>query len=608
MSPFPIVEDEPLYTLDMSSMVSNGHDDEAVRKFTIPAATFEDDSVGLPNTFGNSNEPCENTTQNLPSNISRVVKARQVGFKRRVENRVLTETANGYINFETAYDYGVNESDTFITNARGELVWCKIAYQGDESDKENVCVWFKGTNHAVVYDPESIDATKLLKLFKSAGIRFTNRLSETEIKRLLFDFFYYDRPDKLDELILPFLGGWFNCKFCSFESYAKYKSFFDKEAPILKASFKGAKLNAELLEMYFEEISSLKTWRDRMFVMLFPLVAMISSLTPTYLRNVGHCLNVVLTKGAQMTRICQWIKVFNRNKQNRVGIQDSDRVIEAKLVKTKDDVLVVDAFYDDSVTYYRKTESVRKVERLILFLDGTVREIPASCLFVGNNRLRNPGIYNLILPENFNAAYPLETLSEAGVFEAVQTEFIHRVEDKLKTQAGKLFTAQDDEYAPYRFCFDELEHIFEDYGYDIRKVLGIPEEITVDQLFEDEVDQDDGWINVFVAELRKFAVNVYFCSKRDSEEAENCIFYDNQFLWIPKDVLNAVMKNCGLLIYRESVLMDLKESGILATEDRGFTCRLQKSQKREGFYKMIRKAFSPDGMLDVVDLGREVRR
>lgn len=525
--------------------------------------------------------------------------------KGRVVNRTIAVLPNGYVNYETVFSSGIVTSDLFMTNARGEICWYRLRYYGQNSDSDMIGIWFKGTNHGVVFDPADVDAKKLLKAFCSAGIKFTHFLKEAEMARLLFDFFYYGRPELLSELWLPYRAGWMNGKFHNKDSLGKFKPFFDKNAPILLSSFSTQKLSMHILKMYFQEIRGIAFWKDRLVVMLFPLVAMISSLIPVHMRKEGHALNIVLTEGAQISRISTWFQVFNRYSEKYLCINEMERVIESRMHNLQDDVLIVDAFMDETETPYRKNEAVRKATRIMLSVNGTLRNVAGSCVIVSDCLLLGSKAYRLVISEDFEPGCTVEMLMQEKVFEAVQCEFIRYVSLKLQSQNGVLFSSDGDASTPFVFCFDALKKIAKAFGCDLFKEAEIDREADVRQLLEDDCSGGEEWPQLFVREFRKFAGNVFFKHKKSPDIMERCVLYDSDHLWVPESVLELFLKNMGMTMYKERMLIQLKEMKLLKTEGRGFKVRLQSGGNRQGYYKFCRSCFEPEGMIDLVSLGKE---
>lgn len=85
---------------------------------------------------------------------------------------------------------------------------------------------------------------------------------------------------------------------------------------------------------------------------------------------------------------------------------------------------------------------------------------------------------------------------------------------------------------------------------------------------------------------------------------QQMVYYNDEFIWIPSELLKQILKKRNLLPARKKLLTKLRERKVLAT-DVGFTKKLMVANQRFETLQIKREFFTRIGEADIVELGKE---
>lgn len=82
------------------------------------------------------------------------------------------------------------------------------------------------------------------------------------------------------------------------------------------------------------------------------------------------------------------------------------------------------------------------------------------------------------------------------------------------------------------------------------------------------------------------------------------VYYDDEFLWVPSELLKQILRKRNILPMRKKLLVKLRERKVLVT-DVGFTRKLMVANQRFETLQIKRGFFTKIGEADIVELGKE---
>ena len=85
---------------------------------------------------------------------------------------------------------------------------------------------------------------------------------------------------------------------------------------------------------------------------------------------------------------------------------------------------------------------------------------------------------------------------------------------------------------------------------------------------------------------------------------QQMVYYNDEFIWIPSELLKQILKKRNLLPARKKLLTKLRERKVLVT-DVGFTKKLMVANQRFETLQIKREFFTRIGEADIVELGKE---
>lgn len=157
-----------------------------------------------------------------------------------------------------------------------------------------------------------------------------------------------------------------------------------------------------------------------------------------------------------------------------------------------------------------------------------------------------------------------------------------------------------------------MKSVFEIYarywrrkGVEIQQILKIPEEIVWDEILYDFIDEEEEILEEFVRAVRKNIKNYYAIKKgKMTEYRRNAIYFSDEFLWIPTDIFNEILEKEVISLYRNDILLLLKENDDILADENGYSRKTIVSKTQFEAYKIRISVFDKLGMTHVLDLAR----
>lgn len=119
-------------------------------------------------------------------------------------------------------------------------------------------------------------------------------------------------------------------------------------------------------------------------------------------------------------------------------------------------------------------------------------------------------------------------------------------------------------------------------------------------------NQENGDIaEIFREIMRKEIQKIMTAEKGEVTRVDQqMVYYNDEFLWIPSELLKQILKKRNLLPARKKLLTKLRERKVLVT-DVGFTKKLMVANQRFETLQIKREFFTRIGEADIVELGKE---
>ena len=197
-----------------------------------------------------------------------------------------------------------------------------------------------------------------------------------------------------------------------------------------------------------------------------------------------------------------------------------------------------------------------------------------------------------------------EQFVEGKCLEAVMTAVIDYVENNFTNVAQIFRKRRSGETGQNIFTavFEVLQLFFEKEGIDVMDKMRLTNDFS--SLFESV--EEGHMVSDFVDLVRREIDKYKAASKREDDYEEEVIYFDSNFLYFPKCVLEEMYQREHRGGQWKGVLIQLREEGYLSTNSPSVLVKkLQVGGVRRDFYAVKRELFNWEGFVDVLNLTKE---
>lgn len=537
--------------------------------------------------------------------------------RRHMTQQELGVSNGGEIMLLRSYSDGVMESMKFITNVKGRPTLLKVHPTDCELEKRLMAIIFKweGKEHMVFGLMDQMKrGTYIYHQMLSAGVNFNPELSENLICKIL-EGWYFREISRAQNINVKMHQGWLldSGRECFLDTPVlnSISPIIATEMGIRDVSFDRVALTPERKEGYISELLQFKDKIMRCMVLVSPFLGLLFSLVEKYIGSLTVFFNLVSASDIPARWVSSWTQVFNRADLSDGGILRTDKGRESWLKQLGDETIILDmreGFGDTEYALAKKRTFFDGVVRMITREEniGDSKERMSAVLLVLSDHYESEGAVNLLLPdydeldrkvhEDFMKNKCLEGIMTA-VVDYIESNYSEVVQVLRKERRG------DINQNIFAAVLEVLQLFFEREGIDILSTLQIDADLS--EMFEKDYEEGDA-LDGFVRIVRKGIRNYKAAPKQVRDYHEGEIFYDNDYLYFPRTVLEGLYQNAHRGNQWRKALIELKTAGYLATSASGaLVKKLQVGGVRRDYYAIKRELLNQEGYVEIVELTRE---
>lgn len=506
------------------------------------------------------------------------------------------------------FNDGTKEVAYFWNNIKGEGDITVVHFPEELGLPEVAIIEFAMSELNIVVELPT-NGQKLYNAFLEAGIEFcTEVIASCKIPQLLAEFFL-PRIKRSPRRSVPILTGWKDGEYITGSGFdwVKGNVTFSK-LPVVRKNWPDEKASDTDFAYY---IFMLKMFRDpqiRAVLLTFPFLSMLASIVEE--KMPMPCLNIVV-EGRSRFVLAYFLQTFERYKPIIYSAAQKPKEIEKVLGSVRDETVLISADVTGFMSAYVQQRMRANVESVVGVLHGDeilgepfLRKVTAGGVIFSNFAIADSRVLTIYADEKdfdselFQVA-SFEKKDLPGRIFAAFSEFVKRSFADLKSGLKK---GNRDCINLFQMTFDLLESFFAERKINIRNSLNLESFSFDSELFEDsEEDVSD----VFRRIMRKEIQELVTVEKRKADYADDgMVYYCDDFIWIPSNLLEKILRRNHLLAERKKIFSRLKERGELTT-DSGYTRKLQIAKVRFEAVQIRRDFFSAEGEIDIIDLGME---
>lgn len=537
--------------------------------------------------------------------------------RRKKIGEVLLASPGSFLKVGRIYDDGYIEAPDLTHNLTGRYAVYILDFHGREKS-EMFGIFFENEDVWVVGNKKSITPEYLLNRFVICTGLLNPEIPRSVAGRILFDFFAVQIEKTKKKKVIPILAGWNNeGEFLYDENFEFCVGKEVPDLPVLNKKFPKVVLTREIIEIYFEEIRKIIDWKNRLIIALYPFAGIMSSIFDSLGEPIDFCINFVEMGDVDRKRICSWLKVFNREFLLPISLDITDSELEKMIADTNDEVLICDANWQEEDSNYKRNKIKNYVTKIINSMkkqgnSQNDKKIDScfSCAFFSRYKILKRGVLNIWADKELCQKKDINSFAflEKQVMESVLSDFVIYVKNNLETIWEiiiKIRKESEKNANILSVVFEIYSRYWRKKGMEIQQVLKLPEEIIWDEIFCNSIDEEDGIMEEFIRTVRKNIAN-YFAIKKGkmAEFRYDAIYFTDDFLWIPTHVFNEILEKERISMYRNDILILLKENKWILADENGYSRKLIVSKTQFEAYKIRISVFNKLGMTHILDLTR----
>lgn len=563
----------------------------------------------------------EHHDQFIWENAQAVIRAQQQNRKNRKKRvgELLLVSPGSFLGMQRAYDDGSNEFLQISCKLTGQYRVYRLDLQGWE-DTEMFGIFFWAQDVWITGSKRKLKPSRLFESFVESAGEFLPGVSHALIGNLLYDHFANQIIQAENCFTVTVHAGWNNGKFLHRDNFLFRKNKDFSNLPVMKKRFSELPLKREHIHIYFEELRNIYDWKNRIIIALYPFVGILASVVNSFGCPVNFCINFVEMNADLRKRICSWLKVFGRDYlgTNSLDINKSD--LEKMLYESNDEVLIFDANYTELDSIYAKNKIKNNVIKIIRTMkkQGNYgrekrNETSFACVFFSEGKILEEGVINIWADHNLcqNRMHNLKFL-ESKTMEAILSDFVCYVTKNLEEIWGKIIRKGNEDEEKYRLLvavYAIYRHYWEAKGVEIWKVLKLPESICWNQVTGDFTCDENEILEEFVVAVRKNISKYYAVEKKKmAPYRQDAVYFSDDFIWIPTKIFYEILEGEGIQSYHNEIILLLKETGKLLTDNFGYSRKILISKNQFEAYQIKISIFDEMGKVRLLDLARRVEK
>lgn len=532
--------------------------------------------------------------------------------KKRIRTAERLVVAKGQpLGVEYLYDNGHREIKDLAENITGGYRIFNLDFGGREEGLR-FGILFEEEMVFVTGEKKKVRGSYLYECFVRAGVAFNLHISQSVIKKILFEYWGSVIDNAESSMRIPALAGWFNGEFWHKGDFPYKRTADFPDLPILHKDLKYVEMEESHRQAYFREICKIQRWQDRLIITSCPFWGLLSSLLGRD-KAAKYCLNFVLLKEFNVDMVCSWFQIYNREHLMPFSLDVTAKGLERILEDAQDEVLVFNAAIDESETDYLKKKSFRHILKIAnansAQSDSGIRPQNAYA-FISKNIISRRNFLNIIVDSDFydfnEDSQQFDEMQNEAVFYSF-VRFVQNHMDEVRQIIRKKRVGIPRTMQTFAIIHDILTMFWDEEGIDFDEVLHLPADWSfwdIEQFyFEGEME---GYVPALIKAVRSRIGNYFMKEKHyGGQYAEGMVFYDDRFFFFPTVVFDEILSDCGLKNQKSQILLELQKDEKLKRDEDSVAKALQIGGKRFEAYVVCREVFETVGKPSLISLSRE---
>lgn len=543
---------------------------------------------------------------------------RSIGQIRRKQRKCLVNTSvallqNGEIALAETYDDGSQNLQPLMLNVRGDWQVYRIKFRYIAPKREYFALYFSDVGYWIIGDVGKNTERGLYDYFIRGNVKFASNLSESKIKRALFEKFGPQIDLCRNTFAFPELAGWNGESFVSAENFAFPVTKDFPCLPVLRKHFEFFVAGDGRFVRYVQAFQFIKNAKLRAILSAFPLAALTASIFAEEDFPIPVILNFIPDSERFMGIIGSFFQIFNRHEMKFISLDNTFSNLLKYMAEAKDETLNFSAPYYMNMEAYRRRKMTENLERIVYSYfhpesreNGT--ESPAHGItFISGKFVKNKNVINVFVEKSMVEDFEkIGSVLSGSTMPEVFTAYISFVAKNLAWLRNLVHEEKkkgDPKQAFGRILRRLMIKFSENVEFDFLRALKI-DGIEFDSLFEHEVSGDD-LSELLVNAIRKEIVHFPAQNKKIADTLQpTYIYFDADYLWISPQILRLMLGKNGLLPQKIQILHDARGKRMLITDTEGYTRKMQIGGKRVEMYQLSRNALNVPGGAEIIDLAK----
>lgn len=516
------------------------------------------------------------------------------------------------------YSDGSEEAVRLIDNAKGAIEIIKIDF------KREACsfyaIKFPDSGITVIGEMQSLNPQRLRDAFVRAGIQFNPQIAVRVIEKALY-YSFAPQIENCKRIVKNSgLAGWDGECFLDAGRLERFERFKPKlRLPVLEKHFNRMDFIPVHVQNYAKLMTKIHNLEVRALFSLLPFAAIMKSLFLKGKIDVPIAVNLILTADdIGVKDIAEYLQIFNREENKVLNVDVSTKDILRSMTEAKDEILLFSGRASSVQTNYKNnkiSKNFHMIAEICMGINGVnygENEFMASIVCISNQRICVKGVKNVFIDEEtMDKEEALENSKEREALsrsvDAVLAGFVAYIEEHMPEVMWRMsedYQVKTKAERYWRTVFSITDDFWRSKNDTLYGVLGLPEEFPLDFLWHEDTGYMDDGVEMLISAFRRKMPDLKVTAKSNRKDAE-CI-YDEESIWIRQELLDDVLVHSGIKAYKNAILLECQERGILQTNPYGgYTTRLQIGSVRKEYYCFQRSSFNSVGLAEIVSLGRE---
>lgn len=509
------------------------------------------------------------------------------------------------------FDDNTTQGIPLILNTRGPINI--FVYKFAEFDFAIYNLVFGDMSMHVWGNMADLTVNGLYSRFICCGIAFTLHFSKRQISEALFNKFVPEIKN-CDEIIeISGLAGWDENYFRTSRDFEYIKNI--EKLPRLPVLKKRMMRNAQfdlVGRQYFELLKKIENVEDRIVIMLYPYAAVLCSIMARYRLRLPIALNfIILNTDFDAIVLLYFLQIFNRENFETYFLGESEKNIQVALSESKDETIVFSGFTDKDNSAYKNGKLLKNINNISGKVlgkynlgDGMKKSPEIALSFITNQYVHNRNVRNICVDNDFGINWRDVKDIDTDVIGTVISSFVQYVQENIERTISimkekKSYKTKEEEF--WRKLLVVVIDFWKSGG------VSLEEEIKIDDgfnfLWSPVFHDTEDVVTIFIESVRSQMPKLTVLNKKAKTETTNIdVVFDKDYIWIPTEKFDTLLKRGGLQNKKHEILSRSKNTGILITDDCGFSRKLMIGGKRSESYQFLRKSFNQLGRVEIIEL------